>query len=223
MLQARGITGIILAARLPLPGPIMELNWGKFTVVALGYSITNIRPHRVCYHQFQSMRLNLTELRKRGYRRIGLAIHENLDVRSNGLFLGAFLTEQCHWPAKEQVPSLIEPGLRLDAGKFLAWIRRVKPDCVITAEGAALGWLRAAGLRECRLISDCPRSAWRRAMALSPASMSSAVNCWSEAAIDLTSALLRSERNEEGYRSILRYSLVEARWIDGPTVRSMPA
>jgi hypothetical protein len=41
-----------------------------------------------------------------------------------------------------------------------------------------------------------------------------------EAAIDLTSSLLRA--NERGLSAHPRYTLVEGRWKDGPTVRAAP-
>jgi LacI family transcriptional regulator len=217
MLQARGITAIILAPRLPIPGPIMELDWDKFAVVALGYSITNIRPHRVCYHQFQSMSLNLAELRKRGYQRIGLAMHENLDVRSNGLFLGAYLAEQCRRPVRDHVPPLVLPGMRLTPDKLIAWVRETKPDCVVTADAAAAGWLREAGLRVPADVGVAHLSL--EANDATAAGIDEQCERLGAAAIDLMSLLLRA--NERGLSLHPRYTLVEGRWVDGPTVRTI--
>ncbi len=50
ILRARGIQGVLLPPRMPVPGPMPELEWSDFSPVAVGYSITNVAAHRVCFH-----------------------------------------------------------------------------------------------------------------------------------------------------------------------------
>jgi LacI family transcriptional regulator len=216
VLHARGIRALILAARMPGPGPVMELNWAEFSVVALGYSITNLRCHRACYHQSHSMLLNLAELRARGYRRIGLAISEQAIVRSNTLFLGSYLAEQCQRPKQDHLPPLIVPTLEVTAEALLPWVKKHRPDCVITASPEAVGWLRSAGFR---IPADLGVTHLSRESEDSPvAGIDEQCELLGEAAVDLTASLLRA--NERGLPAHPRTSLVEARWMDGATVRA---
>lgn len=215
LLRARGIHALILAARLPGPGPIMELEWDQFSVVALGYSITNLRCHRACYHQSHSMLLNLSELRARGYRRIGLAISHQVVVRSQTLFLGSYLAEQCQFPAADRVPPLIVSQPEVTAAALLPWIKKYRPDCLITASPEAVGWLREAGLR---VPADIGVAHISRESKESPvAGIDEQCELLGEAAVDLTASLLRA--NERGLPVHPRTSLVEGVWIGGSTVR----
>ena len=52
---------------MPVPVPMPGLDCGRFSTVAVGYSISNVSVHRVSIHHASNMRLKLHKLRERGY------------------------------------------------------------------------------------------------------------------------------------------------------------
>jgi DNA-binding LacI/PurR family transcriptional regulator len=145
VLRARGIHGVLLSPRLPVPGPISDLDWPRFSTVAVGYSITNVAAHRVCIHHAYNMRLCLRKLRERGYQRIGLIVKQDFSERSLGVMLGSYLAEQYGQPAANKVLPLYTQELNQKiVGK---WLKSQRVDCVVLP-GASLevyDWIQQLG------------------------------------------------------------------------------
>ncbi len=219
MLHARGTHAIILPPIVPKAGPFMDLPWEQFSVVGIGYSITNIRPHRVSFSHFQGMLLHLRKLRERGYERVGLNLTAEVNLRTGGNLLGAMLAEQHDHPRRSRIEPLIFPGANADRDLFLRWFRRARPDCIITSKpSATLDWAREEGLR-------VPEDVGIAAQALdgpSPpyAGIDEQDEHLGEAAVDLAASLLRAD--ERGLPKFPRQIMVEAKWVYAPTVRALP-
>ena len=142
VLRARGVQGVILSA-LNDPGPYPPFDCSDLSVATIGQSITDPIFHRVCNHQFHSLRQQCFLLRERGYRRIGLVLSSNAHSRTEGIFLGAYLTDQFGAPPGEQIPPLIFDGSPLE--RFVAWLKKNKPDCIIASEGETYDSLKQLG------------------------------------------------------------------------------
>lgn len=219
ILQARGIQGILLPPRLPSPGPIPHFEWGNFSTVAIGYSITNVAVHRACIHHAHNMRLCLRKLRERGYKRIGLILREEFYERSFGIVLGSYLAEQ--YLHRADVP--VTPLFAHDVTKVSlgAWLKKQHIDCVLIAHNVpeVQAWIVELGYRipdeiglaSISLFSDTEQIA----------GIDEQLNLLGEAASDCLISLLR--HNERGLPNYPRYSLIEGRWVDRPTVRAATA
>jgi LacI family transcriptional regulator len=217
MLRARGIQGVMLTHRLPSPGPMFDLDWQYFSTVAVGYSITDLNVHRACPHHAHNMRLCLQKLRERGYRRIGFVLQTGLFERTRGILLGSYLAEQWKVPDRDRItPLVIEEVTKAILAK---WLTDQRIDCVILS-GYAIEiqqWIEELDYRIPDEMGVCVISRFSRTEGM--AGIDEQLDLLGEAAGSFLVSLL--QHNERGLPFYPRYTLVEGRWIDRPTVRML--
>lgn len=212
ILISRGIQGLLLAP-LPSPGAYMDLDWQHFYTVAIGYSVLQPGVHRACFHQARSMRLHLNKLRSYGYRRIGLMLTWNGDLRTDHNLLGSYLAEQQEQPE----PSRLKPFLYsdvLDKGKVARWLEREKPDCVMTLGPEHLSIIKQLGYSVPRdigvstygWVKDNPEIA----------GVDERWEALASTALEMILELMT--RNEFGIPTYPRFALIEGVWKDGQTL-----
>ncbi len=219
ILRARGIQGIVLSPRLPDPGPIPDLDWEYFSPVAVGYSITNLRVHRVCVHHAYNIRLCLHTLRARGYRRIGLVMSRIVFERNFGIGPGSFYAEQCLLPEADRVEPLIVPDITKPVlGK---WLREQRIDCVILTDHPLemQAWIHELGYDVPNEMGIC--LACRYGLTDGIAGIDEQMDLLGAAAVEVLVPML--QRNERGLPASPHYTLIEGRWVERPTVRPLPA
>jgi len=144
VLQARGIQGLIL----PGPHPHLDLlDWFRFAA-ATTHAVLPWPLHRVGHDALHGSRLAFTRLRERGYRRIGLMLHESHDLTSGGVERAAYLLETAALPSAQRTPILMVPRHSAIAPRTLfdEWVRRRQPDAVLCSDESVLGWTRELGL-----------------------------------------------------------------------------
>jgi len=214
LLEARGIRALVLAPLFE-PGEYPALQWDKFCVVTIGYSVLRPAVHRVSPHQARSTRELVEVLRARGYRRLGFIIDQNANVRSGYNFLGAYLAEQETQPAENRLRPLVTPASPIGDAMLRRWLREQKPDCVIGTGPEILGQLEGIGL-------DVPGRLGFALTGIRPrlphiAGMDERWDGIGQAVIDLVVSLLKN--NDAGVPRFPRFVLVEGRWTEGATVR----
>jgi LacI family transcriptional regulator len=158
------------------------------------------------------------ELAARGYRRIGLAITQWVDNRSDHTYLGAMLTYQQQIPPRDRVPLMLFPENNLadEYDIFRTWFKRNRPDVIISFDSYVPEWLTD------RLKLRIPEH------------VGLVVHDWAErhsnfagihhrrahvaaAAVDMLATLLM--HNERGLPDIPRQTLIPPAWVDGPSIR----
>ncbi len=215
LLRARNIQGLILAPRLPAPGPMPDLEWAHFSTVAIGYSITQLNVHRVCPHQAHNTQLCLRELERRGYRRTGIIIPPDVIERTRGHALGALLAHQ----RLRHEPQPVAPLIADDVTQSIlgAWLRSERVDSVILTSFPQLhlAWIRELGYAVPDQIGVTALSRFGEADAI--AGIDEQMSQIGAAATNAVTFLLRN--NEHGLPAFPFYSLVEGRWVERPTVR----
>ncbi len=214
LLEARGIRVLVLAP-LYAPGEYPALPWERFCPLTIGYSVLRPALHQVGPHQARATRELVATLRARGYRRLGLIIDPNANVRTGYNFLGAYLAEQEMQPARQRLRPLIvaADGARLET--LRSWLRTQRPDCVIGTGPEYLADLTALGLR-------VPEDIGFALTGIRPsqprvAGMDERWDGIGQAVVDLAASLLRNP--EAGIPRFPRFVLVESRWHEGATVR----
>ncbi len=221
LLWARKIQGIILAPKLPEPGPMENLAWHNFSTVAIGYSVTDLNVHRVCTHGAHNTQLCLAKLRERGYRRIGFILAREIYERSRGNVIGAYLAEQCLQPATDRLAPLFLNIAEITKPRLQQWMREQRPDALVLSSQpleiyAMLGELGYSIPRDLGVALVA-----RYGKTDHIAGIDERVQSLGEAAVDEVISLIG--HNERGLPEYPRYSLVEGRWVDRPTIRAMPA
>jgi len=215
MLLARGHRAILIS---PLDNPYvrLRLNWAKFAVASIGFSLVHPRISYASNHHYHTIGLALKNLRQRGYHRIGLAIPSRADHYAGEAFSAIYcLYREVHMK-NDRIPRFV-PHLR-DWSKsvFMAWYRKHRPDAIIVITDDIRDWLESSKVSIPKDVGLCHLN-WN-----------SAKKDWSgvnehndlvgPAAVQLVTDQLFS--NELGVPQFPRSILVEGEWADGNTLRS---
>src|SRR2546430_2666914 len=87
---------LMTVSLVPLPPGRLRIDfrWSAFSAVSTCYLSGGIGLNQVLTNRQHYIELALAKLRELGYRRIGLAIDQDMDVRSNHQTLAHFLLDQ---------------------------------------------------------------------------------------------------------------------------------
>ena len=212
MLQARGITGLLLP-----PGRVPQslaglLDWMQFATVAMSYSITEPRFHRVVPHHFHNAALVLRTLRERGYQRPAFAVDGGVRVRANHAYTGALAADAATAGTTPLPPFFGDEKLH----GLAAWMRTHRPDALIVTgtrmiEPALLPELGAKALDRLGL------AVMHRDPRRPVAGIDQKICVLGATAVDLLVAQLH--RQDRGPPADPVVSMIEGVWVDAPTVK----
>lgn len=213
LLHGRGIRGVVL---MPLFNNdlLPKLQWKHYSVVALGNPPQALPVNRAGSDAFMAMHIACRRLRELGYRRIGLVNHMIAEQRLRYEWLGAlskehFLPDSGLTILQPHLPSTLEPEGLLD------WVRREKPDAVITNHGHIARWLNDGGfsvpgkLGLALLNRDFSEP-------VGAAGLTQHLDVVGEAAVEMLHTLLL--RGETGFPTVAREVLIRPDWVDGFTL-----
>ena len=146
ILRARNVRGILVPPHLT-PPDWGDFAWEHFSVVRYGYGVTNLPVDVVTNEQVGSCILAVEKIRELGYRRLGFITR--IGGKGRHLFHGGFLQAQVSFEPKEQVVPLLL-GLENpteDQRAFSAWMKKHRPDALLSGLAALPAMLEKAGLR----------------------------------------------------------------------------
>ena len=148
ILTARGVTGVLLST-FEIDIEQLDLDWDQFCAVKI--ECLHLTPHldAVSNDQMQVARLAMRELRKLGYRRIGLATAREDQTRLAESFGMGALIEQAALPEAECVPPLIFSLAEVPLLPRLIpdWMREHQVDVIISNWNELFDTFATAGIR----------------------------------------------------------------------------
>ncbi|MBI5380353.1 MAG: LacI family DNA-binding transcriptional regulator [Opitutae bacterium] len=219
VLQYRNIHGLLLAPQ-PRAQTALTLPWEQFSTVTFGYSLVKPQLHAVTNHQYRTIRRALGELRALGYRRVGLWLYEEHDLRVNENWSAGFWVEYHRYPVEERVTPVFFKDLdAVDRDQFSAWLAREKPEVVITGDGRVRGWLGELKYNVPADVGLSMLSVERGDEVLSGTYENSLMV--GSAAVDLLVGMLH--RHERGIPEVPQWVLVDSVWYPGTTLRRLRA
>lgn len=137
ILEARGIQGLLVAPLLADGSTLPAMEWTRFSVLTVGYSVRDPDFHRVSHDYFHGMTTALARTRAAGYKRIGFFVDRQVNRVLFNLWLAAYLAEQKTTVGAPRIePLLMGPG---DEGELLKWARREKLDAVVGVDVWSIG------------------------------------------------------------------------------------
>lgn len=216
ILRTRAIQGILLPGVWDV-GTTPDLDWDRLHVVTSGYSLLQPPMHRVVPDQFGAMRLALSVARERGYTRPAFYTHSRIDQRVDGLETAAYHDFVARH-LSESVPSpmvLMQQGWREAA--FKAFIRRTRPDVVISNYDNAEIWLREMDLK---IPGEVGFFRLGHFGTRSQAHTDLNAERIGHGMVDLLTAGLH--RNDIGIPKWPKRVVVAPSFVDGPTLRAKP-
>lgn len=212
ILGAKNIPGILFAPQ-PHAHVTLDLRLERFSSVAFGYSLASPLLHRVTNHHFRAAQTLFQLLLARGYRRPGLVIESDNELRVGSIHSSAFLHAQQSLPPKDRVPALIDADLTRK--RFFAWYRQHRPDVVVSLWDVVYPWLNDAGVRvpedvgvallSVRYLDGHFAGMWENPRLVGARAV--------ELLIDLV------HRGERGIPEIPSCLMIESTWVEGKTIR----
>lgn len=217
ILRARNIQGLILTGFERVVESV-ALDWNAFATVRID---PNPRvPHfdTLCNHQEQMVRLCFRQAAARGYRRIGLVVPRSVDDRLGDTFLAGYLVEQSFLPARRRLPAL-RPD-KLSFGGFRDWHRAHRPDAIVCLDGTlVLPWIRQLGIRMPAELGFADLNQLDETGAI--AGVRKNFPLLGATAVDLVLGMLA--HNHRGVPELPKITLVSGKWIEGASLRPLPA
>ena len=227
ILYNRGIEGVIIPPTHK-KWPDMNLDLQEFSCLALGFSYRSEKIDRVTLDHYSSVMNVLSELAARGYRRIGYAVLERANERTQFRWVAAYCAFHYQNPKQESIDLYL--GDPNDEVRFMEWFESNKPDVIISSHVEWVPFLYARGLR-------CPEDFGyvhleREAL---PAYLKNCLdgdlssdfsNCTGVDqksfqtgchAVNILSN--KMSRNVRGTSELAKVTLVQGDWIEGSTIR----
>ncbi|HRJ46051.1 MAG TPA: LacI family DNA-binding transcriptional regulator [Opitutaceae bacterium] len=217
ILEARGIEGVIISPQSS-QSVGREMDYAGLAAVTLGYGLTEPSLHRASTNMTRGILQATRELAARGYRRIGLAVTEWIDARSDHTYTGAMLNYQRQIPPRDRVPLLLFPknNIAKEEHIFRAWFRRYRPDVILSFERYVPEWLCSGlGLRIPETIGLVVHDWDLRCTGF--AGIDHQRSHVVAAAVDMLAAQLL--HNERGVPAVARQVLIEPSWVAGSSIR----
>jgi LacI family transcriptional regulator len=211
---ARNIRGIILA---PLPPGETGVNWesfawNKFSVVRCGFREQSPPFHYVTSAQATNTMLAFDRMRERGYKRIGFAGYWD----KARLFGAGYLWSQHEPSLRSRVPPFFfskeTPELN-QQGQFEQWLKKAKPDGILTDSLAVPSMLEKAG---CCVPDDIGLAATNvRDM---PVDAGIDQNPGEIGRITTLALISLIHDSDLGMPELIREILVRGKWVDGKSL-----
>jgi LacI family transcriptional regulator len=219
-LWSRGVSGLIIPP-VPYLGFSLQLDWDRFSAVALSYSLVSPNLHRISFSQTIAGILAVVKLKELGYRRIGFCPKqaEKLGIVDMS-FLGGYLAGVHEVSDLATLPVFRSHPQGASAEKvkkqFLAWVESCQPDVVLAEDfPEPLKWLREAGYRVPEDIGFA--ETWVNTNEEPIAGVNQQPEVIGAQAVDFLIGMMR--RHERGIPENPVRVLIDSQWMDGPTVR----
>ncbi len=214
MLHARGIQGLLVGP-LAEGDPTPALRWEYFASVGLSVPLPSLTITTVCNdHYFSSLQI-VRECHRRGYRRPGLVLRRAHQMRFQGRWEAGFLVGGEFLPELKLARPLYVDDWE-NVAPILAWLKREKPDVLITPAADVLtGTLERAGIEipadlglallACPGMGDACSGVYQNGRMIG--------------ALAADTLISMVERHERGLPEQATTLMVEGKWNEGKTLR----
>jgi LacI family transcriptional regulator len=215
--RARNIHGLLLPPKAPDLIPDWgDFPWNEFCVVRFGHSLQHPSTHLVASDQMSEGVIAFENIRKLGYRRVGLVTNQ-IHLKNPVRFAAGYLLGNLTVPEADRLPPLLlsQASGREDEKALLAWLKNVRPDAIFSDLPHLREMLGNVGYR-------VPRDVAIAAISVLDGNADAGIDQNSEeigrVAVQVLVSLIN--RNERGLPKVRREILIEGRWVDGSTMPS---
>jgi LacI family transcriptional regulator len=212
ILLARNIRGVLLAPIGAHRNYLAPFQWDNFCIVRFGHSVKTPRAHLVTSDQLTDGMIAYENMWHQGYRRIGLVSWAKMMTR----FGAGYLLGDLDMNKGQRLPPLIMEHTddeREHLQLLQAWIKKYKPDAILTDVKEVRGWLTKI---KCRVPDDIGLAALSVLDGNASAGIDQNSREIGRAAVQLLISLIN--HNQHGVPETCRELLVEGRWVDGDTL-----
>ncbi len=214
ILETRGVRGLLIPPhRSDLNMP--DFDWGRFSLIRFGASVSSLPVHTVTSDQSHCCRLAYERAVELGYLRIGYVTDSAFEKNTRGHFREGYLNAQ-----EEQAPRgrrlevlMLGGNPRLHQQEMLAWLQAQKPDAIVTPYPQVRSLAVGLGVRIPQDLAVATTSVLDGNFDAGADQNSHEIG--RVAVSTLASLILENERGIPRYQ---RRILVEGRWVDGSSM-----
>lgn len=217
ILLNRGVQGIFLAP-LAYEAKRYQLDWSKFAVVAIGHSRREFAFNRIFSNHFDGFQQVMETIRARGYKKPGLYISRELDLRLNRCWSSLFLRFEHEWNKKRKQSFPFMLFQEESKEKFVEWMKRSRPDIVLAHSDSVYRWLVSDAYQipeQIGYVGLNDDSKNKRITRM--------LRCFEplgHSALQLMTSLLFN--NQRGIPENAQTVTVDCQWYEGSTIRRLP-
>lgn len=211
----RGVRGVVVA---PFRGNVrrVSFDFGRFCSVAAGLRLHQPAIDCAVPDHFFNLHEITRRLIRKSYRRIALVGEQEIYTNNEYRWLGGYLVA-LGMGKDARKPLLLRP-VELTRGIFLKWMKREKPDAVVSSVPAVLEWLLESGYGIPDDVGYVATVCGVEGIYRQDVSgLDNRANEIGKAAMDLLA--LRLNRHSRGLPEVASSMLVKGVWVDGGTVR----
>ena len=151
-----------------------------------------------------------SELKRRGYQRIGLSLPESAVNALGGKWLGGFLASQHDLPEDQRIPLFVDSENQDSFDQYAEWHQQWRPDALLCLAGKEARWIEQMGLSP---SSDVGVVCLNRPIGSGFSGMEENSLRVGEITCDVVVNQLM--HNEQGLPNEPRHILVEGTWREG--------
>lgn len=208
-LYSRGIGGVILTAPKIPDGTMPGMRWERYALATISYTWERPLIDRVSSHHRHNMDVTFAEILRRGYKRIGFCLPRPAIAGVDANWMAGYLVGQSHLPRARRLTPFIGTVHDTPTAVFRDWLRRTRPDVIITLLGEEAEWMRRLSVDFGQLGLAC--------LNLSSSSNLSGIDennkVVGQTACDIV--VNQITHNERGLPSHPKVILVEGSWREG--------
>lgn len=150
-LRERGVLGLLIPPHKPDVN-WSGFNWNQFSLLRFGFSVKEVDANLVTADHLRAIVMAITRIHQYGYRRIGLVYDRPHDHYLGGNYAGGYRWAQQLLETEQIIPPLdYQSGTPeiLDRSRrgLEAWMRRHKPDAILTPNAEVPLLLKKLGYR----------------------------------------------------------------------------
>jgi LacI family transcriptional regulator len=217
ILQHRGIRGLLI---MPLPGyeDLSDLDVTHLACATINLAERTPRINHAVPDYFRNTQVALERLEALGYTRIGFCT-KAAELTGFGRYaLASYLVWQQKLPRSIRLAAHVDPALRsgspMDRDALSQWLKRVRPDAVVSNDASFLRWMREFGIAVPAATAFASLN-WETEQPR-VAGVDQRQELVGAAAMDLVIGQIY--RNEYGRPDSMKTVFIEGIWRDGATV-----
>lgn len=134
MLHARACEGFIIGPLITATAPTVfkQFDWSQFAAVCIGMFTEAPPLSHISTHQYHFMQILLRQFREIGFKRIGLVLSEQTDLRMDGHWTAAYLRHQMRHQKRPVIPIFARPTRsEINQSDILNWMQENNLDIAI--------------------------------------------------------------------------------------------
>lgn len=133
--KTRNIRGILIPPH-PRGIDLKGFDWSQFSIVRFGYSVRQSKVHLVTSEMVANAMLAYQNMRKNGYKRIGLVSQEDFDFNTrHNIRAGYKAAEDLQALPDQVIPALFLKAQNIDKDlqELREWLDKYKPDAILSS------------------------------------------------------------------------------------------